>query len=119
MKILDENLDLLAKLMSVSSKRHEVHAANLANLNTPGYVARDVKFEAAFRNALKESGPGSAMNVEAAVVESDAPKKADGNSVHLEREFNVLQKNQMIFNVYAQILKHELQTIKRAIGGSR
>ena len=44
--------DLLAKLMDVASLRAKVHAANIANQNTPGYKSQAVAFEGAFREAL-------------------------------------------------------------------
>lgn len=119
MKVVNENLDLMAKLMSAATKRHAVHAANVANINTPNYIAKEMKFEDSFRAALKESGAEAALDTEVEIVDSDARVKADGNSVHLEREYNIMQKNQMLFNIYAQMLKHKMKSIKHAIGGTR
>ncbi|MFT7617196.1 MAG: flagellar basal-body rod protein FlgB [Planctomycetota bacterium] len=119
MKVVNENLDLMAKLMTASTKRHSVHAANIANINTPNYIAKEMNFEDSFRAALKDNGAEKALDVSEEIVDSDAEVKADGNSVHLEREFNMMQKNQMLFNVYAQMLKHKMKSIKHAISGTR
>lgn len=119
MKVVDENLDLMAKIMSMSTKRHAVHAANIANINTPNYKAKELRFEDSFRNALNSQGASAALDTESEIVESSAPEKADGNSVHLENEYNIMQKNQMMFNIYAQILKHEMKNIQYAISASR
>lgn len=119
MKVVNENLDLMAKLMTASTKRHAVHASNIANINTPNYIAKEMKFEETFRAALKNGGADKALAVSEEVVDSEAEVKADGNSVHLEREFNAMQKNQMLFNVYAQMLKHKMKSIKHAIGSTR
>ena len=51
MKVVNENLDLMAKLMTASTKRHAVHASNIANINTPNYKAKQMNFEESFRAA--------------------------------------------------------------------
>ncbi len=119
MKVVDENLDLMAKLMTMSTKRHAIHAANIANINTPNYKAKELRFEDSFRDALTSQGPSAALDTESVVADSNAPVKADGNSVHLENEYNIMQKNQMMFNIYAQMLKHEMKNIQHAISATR
>ncbi len=119
MSMIDKNLDLMAKLMTTSTRRHAVHAANVANINTPNYRAKEMRFESAFQEALEQGGADAAMQVRGEIVESDARVKSDGNSVHLEREYGIMQKNQMLFNIYAKMLKHEIQGIKHAIDGTR
>ncbi len=45
----------LEQTLSFSQKRHELLAGNLANLDTPGYRAKDLDV-GDFQNALAESG---------------------------------------------------------------
>jgi len=116
MKIFGDDLGVLAKLMDVSVRRHEVTAGNLANVNTPGYRARELRFEDTFRDALDSGRLGDARKLEARVVESEtAEVKADGNSVHMEREFALMQKNRLLFGVYSSILQGKLRRIRHAI----
>ena len=56
----DQRLTLLARLMDVAVLSNEVHAANLANSNTPGYRAKAVAFDSAFQSALDSGGPEAA-----------------------------------------------------------
>ncbi|MCB9834123.1 MAG: flagellar basal body rod protein FlgB [Planctomycetes bacterium] len=114
-----DNLDLLARMMTVATRRHEVVSANLANANTPNFTAKRLEFETAFREAYAREGKEAALAVDYELVESEATAKADGNNVDLEDEFAVMQKNRLLFDVYAQMLKHKLGHLKLAIGGLR
>ena len=44
-----DELQLLGRLMDVAVLSNQVHAANLANSNTPGYRAKAVSFDGAFQ----------------------------------------------------------------------
>ena len=48
---LDNYLGLHAQALTLEAKRNEVLAANLANVDTPGYKARDIDFKAALSAA--------------------------------------------------------------------
>ncbi len=52
---LDNYLGVHAQALTVEAKRNDVLAANLANVDTPGYKARDIDFKA----ALSAAGSGS------------------------------------------------------------
>ena len=53
--MIDDRMQNLTKMLDVAALRHEVHAANVANLNTPGYRAKEVEFEDAFARPLANS----------------------------------------------------------------
>jgi flagellar basal-body rod protein FlgB len=48
---LDNYLGLHAQALTLEAKRNDVLAANLANVDTPGYKARDIDFRAALSAA--------------------------------------------------------------------
>ncbi|MDD0811790.1 flagellar basal body rod protein FlgB [Curvibacter sp. RS43] len=59
-------LDFQAKALTLRSERQRTIASNIANADTPGYVARDFKFADAMRDAtsannltLKPTAPGT------------------------------------------------------------
>ena len=54
MRIFDRTLGTLERALDARLLRHNVLAGNLANADTPGYVARDIDFAA----ALRQSAPG-------------------------------------------------------------
>jgi len=60
---LTQNLDFQSQALVLRSERQRVLASNIANADTPGYVARDMDFAGALRAATANlpqaaSGPG-------------------------------------------------------------
>ncbi|WP_090031267.1 flagellar basal body rod protein FlgB [Cellulomonas marina] len=92
---LDSALDGLAL-------RQRVIADNIANVQTPGYHARRVAFEASLRTAVAH-GSGA---VTASVARSLEPTREDGNNVNLDTE--------TVSNIDTQ-LRYQLAT--QAAGG--
>ena len=111
-------VDLLARALDVSVKRHEVAATNLANIDTPQYRAKELRFEAAFRNAIKRD-PKEALDLEPEIIDDEsATEKSDGNTVSLEKEVGVMNKNALAFQVLGSAMRHKLSLMKQAITGA-
>ena len=58
---LTDALDFQAQALNLRSERQRLIASNIANADTPGYVARDMNFAEALRQATGGGQPGSAM----------------------------------------------------------
>jgi flagellar basal-body rod protein FlgB len=62
---LTDTLDFQAQALSLRSERQRLIASNIANADTPGYVAREMNFAQALRDATGSTGStgsaGSAM----------------------------------------------------------
>ncbi len=54
---MTQRLDFHASALLVRAERQRAIASNIANADTPGYVARDVNFGAAMREAAQASSP--------------------------------------------------------------
>jgi flagellar basal-body rod protein FlgB len=109
---------LLTRLMDAASVRSEVIANNVANVNTPGYQCLDVQFEAELARAL---GAGRAANMQQVtpkvVAGGGGAPRADGNNVDIDVEMGRLQKNNLMFELYAQLLSTHLAQHRSAIQG--
>jgi flagellar basal-body rod protein FlgB len=72
---LDNYLGVHPQALTLEAKRNELLAANLANVDTPGYKARDIDFKAALAAAGGASGAGgtSATNAASAGASNAAP----------------------------------------------
>jgi flagellar basal-body rod protein FlgB len=57
---LDNYLGVHAQALTVEAKRNDLLAANLANVDTPGYKARDIDFRAALAAATGSGGNSAA-----------------------------------------------------------
>lgn len=57
MKLIESTMVELRRALDVRMRRHDVLAGNVANADTPGYVARDLDFDAAME--IARQGPAS------------------------------------------------------------
>ena len=56
---LTDSLDFQAQALSLRSERQRLIASNIANADTPGYVAREMNFAQALRDATGSTGSAS------------------------------------------------------------
>jgi flagellar basal-body rod protein FlgB len=73
---LTDALDFQAQALNLRSERQRVLASNIANVDTPGYVARDMNFAQALRNA---TGTSSGGTLPAATMTATAPGHIGGS----------------------------------------
>jgi flagellar basal-body rod protein FlgB len=115
----------LERVLDVSAFRHQVIAANLANVDTPGYHTRDLRpFAGEIERAMAGAEPSLAG--ESLTGQSFAPiaqeihgllERPDGNNVSVERESLLLAQNQLRFQVAVQFMKAEFHRMSLAITG--
>ena len=117
MSVTSSQFGLLAKLLDVASLRHQVIAQNVANVNTPGYRRLEVSFESALAEKLGDGEAGVATLVPSVAEGSGGTMRDDGNNVDIDAEMGRLNKNAVLFNVYAQILATKIGAMRSAIAG--
>jgi flagellar basal-body rod protein FlgB len=114
----DPSLLTLQKLLDTAALRHKVIANNLANVNTPGYQRREVRFGDHLARALAAGDTEALRTLRPQVVRSaDPPLRADGSNVALERELADLMKNSLVYNTCTQLLASRLAAYRAAISG--
>jgi flagellar basal-body rod protein FlgB len=106
------NMGLLEKVLDVTSQRHKLVVANMANVDTPGYHTKDLDFRGELRRAQSD-GEASFLPVARSV--SGLLERPDGNNVSLDREGLLLAETQMQFGLGIQLLQHEFHNILSAI----
>jgi flagellar basal-body rod protein FlgB len=69
---LTDALDFQAQALVLRSERQRLIASNIANADTPGYVARDMNFAQALRDAsgVNSAGGGGALPARPAAVQA-------------------------------------------------
>jgi flagellar basal-body rod protein FlgB len=115
----------LERVLDVSAFRHQVIAANLANIDTPGYRTRDLRpFAGEIERAM--AGKESTLTEASLAGLSFTPiaheirgllERPDGNNVSVERESLLLAQNQLRFQVAVQFMKAEFHRMSLAITG--
>ena len=73
MNRMTNSLDFQAQALTLRAERQRIIAGNIANADTPGYVARDMDFAAALREATGNQAPGSTMTGVAATAPGHIP----------------------------------------------
>jgi flagellar basal-body rod protein FlgB len=123
---MDSITSLLGSFLDVQSRRAEVVAGNLANADTPGYIAKEVDFADFLRNAAAESlaptPAGKQPGTTAALPVVEQPRitiSLDGNSVDAAREMSTLADAGMKYLEGTQLLQMRFRTLRTAIREGR
>jgi flagellar basal-body rod protein FlgB len=121
----DNVTNLLQSFLDVQSRRAQVIAGNIANTDTPGYVAKDLDFEnylkeAAAQSQLPLSKQNSALLAEPNVVDQPASIIGlDGNTVDMGSEMAKMAQTGTNFNFGAKMLQSRLRLLRTAIKEGR
>ena len=129
--IFGKDLSILKRLMDYRIFRQGVISGNIANIDTPGYKAKDVEFSKELDTAMK--GPRVALertnplHIEASPldrgykVEDDPYSRIgnDSNTVDIDREMVKMTENHILYNATARIVQQKLEWLKNTIGGIR
>lgn len=121
----------LNKRMAWLNERQTVLAENVANADTPGYTAQDLK-EPNFSQmlaatsgklALATSDPGhltSAPNgkPDFQIVKSEGDRMLNGNNVQLDEQALKVSENASEFSLMETLYRSELGLVKMALGSS-
>ena len=102
------------KAMDIYAQRALVLSSNVANVETPGYKAMEIKpFEKALKKAYDSakggiklnttnpkhmSGQSSLKNFQAQVQTSTAPGRVDGNNVNLDEQIVKMNQNKTMYD---------------------
>jgi flagellar basal-body rod protein FlgB len=99
--------------MDLVSARQKLVVSNIANIDTPGYQAKDVDFQFELMN-IASGNAGAAQGVH--VVDTPGlVVKSDGNNVSLDREARLLSENALRFSVASNLMRSQLKMVESAI----
>lgn len=130
--LFDRHLQLIHKSLDFRAERNILLSGNVANMETPGYKARDLVFENALGDAMKSQQPGP-LNVTNArhldgrtrtplqlvqpqqITSANPVGSLDGNSVELEKEMAKLAENQVSFQALTQMMTFKFNQLRTAM----
>ena len=93
--------------------RQRVIANNVANVETPGYIAGRVSFEDSLRAALRD---GEAGGTSVATLRSTDPVNVNGNNVSLDNEVVSLTQTDLGYQLMVSALNSKFGLLRTAIG---
>lgn len=112
----DVTTDTLHSALRGLAMRQRVIADNIANLDTPGFLAGRVQFEASLRNAIAGGDPSS---VRPSPARSLAPTGVNGNNVNLDEETLANIDTGLRYQVVVEAMSAKFGLLRTAIGGGR
>jgi flagellar basal-body rod protein FlgB len=132
MRIFDTTTSTLERALDVRLARQTVLAGNLANANTPGFVARELDFAAAMAAASAPAAPELTaparpgdLPLGAAAARPTAPEQfvferpdtspgLDGNAVDLDRASAAVAENALQYGAAAKAVSKKLAILRYA-----
>ena len=105
----------IARYVDLAAAQAKLSAANMANVDTPGYRARGLDFDAEMRRAIGESAAGGAPRAPQIGFEDGLVARPDGNNVSVDREGLTLAEAQLRYRTGVTLLKQQYQVILDAI----
>jgi flagellar basal-body rod protein FlgB len=136
--LFSSTVDVLHKNLELRHQRHAVLASNIANAETPGFVAKDLRFEEALRAAAAPPAPPSAPlwrthpehlpvtapqtsigSVQGALVATPSNDIGrDLNTVSIDQEMAKLTVNTSRYNSSVEMMSRMFDQLKRTISES-
>lgn len=129
---LTDSLNFQAEALVLRSERQRLIASNIANADTPGYVARDMDFATALRQATGQAASAGAMAATAAGhlpgaagARSEAQLRyatpsqtnLDRNTVDMDRERASFADNSVKYEATLRFINGSVRTMLDAIRG--
>ena len=134
---LTNALDFHGQALSLRSERQRLIASNIANADTPGYVAREMNFSQALRDATGAGQPAAAlaasqpghigvnsmngsrggMNTSTLMYASPSQTNLDRNTVDMDRERASFADNTVKYEATLRFIGANVRTTLSAITG--
>src|SRR5271170_3027266 len=115
MEIATDLSNEIARYLDLDTRQIQLTSANMANIDTPGYRAVGMDFEAEMRRVIATQD-GDAGEIAPSVFEVDGLiVRPDGNNVSMDRESLNLAEAQLKFKTGVALLKGQYSGIMNAI----
>jgi flagellar basal-body rod protein FlgB len=110
--VTQPTLDVLHSALSGLALRQRIIADNIANVETPHFLAGRVDFESALRDAMAD---GDGSMAEPTVARSLEPTRTNGNNVNLDQETLALIDTGLRYQMIAQAVSGKFQLLRTAL----
>ena len=119
-KLFDGSIALTAKALNLLTARQGLVQSNIANMDTPGYKAKDINFNDVMKRVATEHGELLRTNnkhMSASPSEQgNTGKIVQGNKpVDIDEEMLKLSENQLLYQVSTRIISKKFEGLKYII----
>lgn len=105
----------IARYLDLATAETKLTAANMANVDTPGYRTVGLNFEAEMRGAVSDLDQGRPWRKVSVIDVDGLVARPDGNNVSIDRESLNLAEAQLKFKTGVALLRQEYQRVMDAI----
>ncbi|MFP3906756.1 MAG: flagellar basal body rod protein FlgB [Acidimicrobiales bacterium] len=114
MQIGDPTFQALQASLQGLSLRRQAAEDNIANVETPGYLANRVDFEDSLRTAIDRGDPAA---MDPTIARSTAPTRVNGNNVALDQEVVGLTETALRHQLVVEAMNGKFRLLRSAITG--
>jgi flagellar basal-body rod protein FlgB len=130
MNLFSGTINTLENSLKYSTLKQNTIAQNIANVDTPGYKAKDV-LKGSFQTELKEAMQANRTDFRhleftnsnktkfPVVSKPNSTYNHNGNSVDIDKEMAELAENQIYYNALIERLNGKFNTLKTVITGGK
>jgi flagellar basal-body rod protein FlgB len=111
--ITDSTMTALHAALSGLAQRQRVTADNVANIDTPGFLAGRTDFESTLKNELANGQ--TAVVGQSAVSQSLDPTRTDGNNVNLDTETMIATETGLRYQLAINALDGKYSLLRSAL----
>ncbi|MGA9070279.1 MAG: flagellar basal body rod protein FlgB [Terracidiphilus sp.] len=115
MQIETQLSDQIGRYLDLATSEAKLTAANMANIDTPGYRAMGMDFEAEMRQAMTQVEQGGKAHPVRLKAVDGLIARPDGNNVSMDREGLNLAEAQLKFRIGVTLMRSENQRVLDAI----
>jgi flagellar basal-body rod protein FlgB len=115
MQIETQLSDQIGRYLDLATSEAKLTAENMANIDTPGYRAMGMDFEAEMRSAMTQVEKGSAARSVRLKAVDGLIARPDGNNVSMDRDGLNLAEAQLKFRIGVTLMRSENQRVLDAI----
>lgn len=108
MPTFQSQVDLVRQYLDNRIAGHTLHAANIANAETPNYRAKIPEFKATLDRIASRDPNNPDWKLEMKIKNSPQSPRQDGNNVNMEKEMSALAENSMRYISAVKILTKQM-----------
>jgi len=111
--VLDLTMQAIQSSLDGLAARQRIIANNLANSETPGYIAQSVSFEDSLSSAI---GAGDPTQTSVTTGATSDPTNINGNNVSVDTESLALVDTGLRYDLATQSMNNKFRVLHDAIG---
>ncbi|HJV17970.1 MAG TPA: flagellar basal body rod protein FlgB [Bacillales bacterium] len=131
LKLFSNTFTSLDHALNYSSLKQKVISQNIANVDTPNYKAKDVRFKKIFQDEINQNFntfrtdprhldfSNDSNSQSELVVRKNVEYNNNGNSVDIDQEMSDLATNQIYYNALVEQLNSKFSMLQNVIRGGK